>query len=126
MHELGIASSVLQEARQEAMRHPGVRLRKVRVRVGEFSGVNPEALSFCFEVLVRDSKLEPLELEIESCARRQHCPACGQTFTVADYDLNCPSCGTADTQFVSGDELELASLEMEDYEPSTAGAKSSQ
>jgi hydrogenase nickel incorporation protein HypA/HybF len=125
MHELGIASSVLQEARQEARRHPGARLRKVRLRVGEFSGVNPEALSFAFEVLVRDSKLEPLELEIESCVRRQHCPGCEQTFTVADYDLNCPSCGTADTQFVSGDELELASLEMEDYEPSTAGAKNS-
>ena len=59
MHELGIAASVLQEAQQEAHRHPGTRLRKVKVRVGELSGVNPEALSFSFEVLVRDAGLEP-------------------------------------------------------------------
>jgi hydrogenase nickel incorporation protein HypA/HybF len=125
MHELGIAASVLQEAQQEAMRRPG-RLRKVKVRVGELSGVNPEALSFSFEVLARDARLEPLELEIESCARRQRCPACDQTFAVAGYDLTCPRCGAADTEFVSGDELELASLEMEDYEPSAAGAQNSQ
>jgi hydrogenase nickel incorporation protein HypA/HybF len=125
MHELGIAASVLQEARQEAMRRPG-RLRKVKVRVGELSGVNPEALSFSFEVLARDARMEPLELEIESCVRRQRCRACDQTFVVAGYDLICPACGAADTEFVSGDELELASLEMEDYEPSAAGAQNSQ
>lgn len=125
MHELGIAASVLQEAQQEAQRHLGARLRKVKVRVGEFSGVNPEALSFGFEVLVRDAGLEPLELEIETCPRRQRCPACQQTFRVAEYDLRCPSCGSPGTEFAGGDELELASLEMEDYEPSAAGAKSS-
>jgi hydrogenase nickel incorporation protein HypA/HybF len=125
MHELGIAASVLQEAQKEAQRHPGTRLRKIRVRVGELSGVNPEALSFSFEVLVRDARLEPLELDIETCPRRQRCPACQQTFRAADYDLRCPACGNAETEFAGGDELELASLEMEDYEPSVAGAKSS-
>ena len=125
MHELGIANSVLQAAREEAQRRPGTRLRKLRLRVGELSGVNPEALRFCFEILARESNLEPPELEIESCPRRQRCRACDLTFTVADYDLNCPSCGAGKTEFVSGDELELASLEMEEYEPSIAGAESS-
>jgi hydrogenase nickel incorporation protein HypA/HybF len=125
MHELGIATSVLQEARKEAQRHPGARLRKIKLRVGELSGVNPEALSFCFEVLAREGDLGPLELEIESCQRRQRCPKCEKTFTVANYDLTCPQCGTAETDFVSGDELELASLEMEDYEPSGAAAQGS-
>jgi hydrogenase nickel incorporation protein HypA/HybF len=126
MHELGIATSLLQAAREEALRHSGARLRKIKVRVGEFSGVNPEALSFCFEVLVRESKLGALELEIESCARQQRCPACQLTFAVADYDLACPECRKAETEFVGGDELELASLEMEDYEPSAVAAQSSQ
>ncbi len=125
MHELGIAASVLQQAQQEAQRHPGARLRKVKLRVGELSGVNPEALSFGFEVMVRDAGLEPLQLEIETCPRRQRCPACQQTYRVVDYDLRCPSCGNAVTEFAGGDELELASVEMEDYEPSVAGAKGS-
>jgi hydrogenase nickel incorporation protein HypA/HybF len=125
MHELGIATSVLQTARQEALRHPGARLRKVKLRIGELSGVNPEALSFCFEVLAREGNREPLELEIESCPRRQRCFACQQTFTVTDCDLKCPTCGTSETEFAGGDELELVSLEMEDYEPSAAGAQNS-
>ncbi len=125
MHELGIATAVLQEARQEAQRHAGARLRKIRLRVGELSGVNAEALRFGFEVLARESELEPLELEIENCPRRQRCPACELTFTVANYDLTCPGCGSAQTEFVSGDELEVASLEMEDYEPGAAGAQGS-
>ena len=125
MHELGIATAVLQEARQEAQRHPGARLRKIRLRVGELSGVNAEALRFGFEVLARESKLEPLQLEIENCPRRQRCRLCKLTFTVANYDLTCPGCGSAQTEFVSGDELEVASLELEEYEPSAPGAQSS-
>ena len=123
MHELGIATSILQSAREEARRHPGARLRAVRVRVGEFSGVNPDALSFGFEALARGSEFGQVKLEIETCPRRQHCPRCDRTFTVAEYDLKCPQCGTAETEFAGGDELELASLEMEDYEPSAAGAQ---
>lgn len=124
MHELGIANSVLQEARQEQVARHGARLRKITVRVGELAGVNPDALKFCFEVLVRENKLEPLELEIESCPRRQFCPACDKTFMVADYDLSCPTCGSSDTEFAGGDELELAQLEMEDYEPGTVATQS--
>lgn len=124
MHELGIAASILQSAREEALRHPGARLRAIRVRVGELSGVNADALSFCFETMARDSELGPIKLEIESCPRRQHCRKCGRTFRVLEYELKCPQCGTAETEFAGGDELELASVEMEDYEPSSAGAQS--
>lgn len=120
MHELGIANSVLQEAQQQASCHPGARLRKVKLRVGEMSGVNPEALRFCFEVLARDSQVGPVELEIELCARRQRCPGCNRTFTVVNYNLTCPHCGSAQTEFAGGDELELSSLEMEDYAPGAA------
>lgn len=125
MHELGIATSILQAARQEASRHPGGRLRRVKVRVGALSGVNPEALSFCFEVLAREDGRRRVELEIEDCPRRQRCPACDRMFTVRDYDLSCPACGTRDTEFAGGDELELASLEMEDHEPDTITTQSS-
>jgi hydrogenase nickel incorporation protein HypA/HybF len=120
MHELGIANSVLQQAQQQAKFHPGAHLRKVTLRVGEMSGVNPEALRFCFEVLARDSHLEQVELEIELSARRQRCPACDRIFAVVDYDLSCPNCGSAKTEFAGGDELELSSLEMEDHEPGAA------
>jgi hydrogenase nickel incorporation protein HypA/HybF len=113
MHELAIANSILEAARAEAVRRPGARLLRVGVRVGELSGVEPEALSFSFEALVSGSDLEPLALEIETCPRRQRCPECGRVFRVVDYEVACPDCGAADTRCISGDELEMVYLELE-------------
>ena len=59
MHEMGIASSILEAVRKELVLYPGYRAAKVGVRVGAYSGVDPESLRFCFEAL------SPLELVIE-------------------------------------------------------------
>ena len=114
MHELSIANSILDAVRAEAVRRPGARLVKVGVRVGELSGIQPDALSFSFEALVRGSNLEPLALEIEDCPRRQRCPECGREFEVHDFDTACPACGEVRTRCISGDELDLAYIEIEE------------
>ena len=117
MHELSIANSILEAARAEAARRPGARLLKVGVRVGELSGVEPDALSFSFEALVRGSDLEPLVLEIETCPRRQRCTVCGRIFRVVDFNLDCPDCGALESRCISGDELEMVYLEVEEAQP---------
>ena len=65
MHELGIAAGILDAIRAETASRAPARAVKVGVRIGEMAGVNPNSLAFCFEVLVKDSGLEPLELAIE-------------------------------------------------------------
>jgi hydrogenase nickel incorporation protein HypA/HybF len=65
MHELGIAASILDAVRQETATHRPARAAKVGVRIGEFAGIDPASLAFCFEALVKGSGLEPLELAIE-------------------------------------------------------------
>ncbi len=114
MHELSIASAVLDAVRAETLRHPRAHIRRVGLRVGELSGVDGDALSFCFESLVHDTDLASLTLEIESCPRRQRCPKCGGTFVVLDYEVACPDCGALQTDCIGGDELELAYLEVEE------------
>jgi len=114
MHELSIANSILEAAQAEAARRPGARLRKVGVRIGELAGVDPDALSFCFDALVSGTELAPLALEIETRPRRQLCPACGRRFRVVDFNVVCPDCGAAETRCVSGDELEMVYLELDE------------
>jgi hydrogenase nickel incorporation protein HypA/HybF len=114
MHELSIANAILEAVRKERERLNGVRVTKVGVRVGELAGVDPEALSFGFEVLVKDSDLEPLALEIECTSRRHECSQCKHVFTVVEYQVDCPACGSTETRCIGGDELELAYLEVED------------
>ncbi|HXY16088.1 MAG TPA: hydrogenase maturation nickel metallochaperone HypA [Terriglobales bacterium] len=114
MHELGIANSVLDAARAEAQLRPSMRLTKIVVRVGDLAGIDPDALSFCFEALVKETDLEPVVLEIERRAQRHRCPRCGNEFVVINYDTTCRACGETMTTFLCGNELELAYLEMED------------
>src|SRR5271157_3212655 len=114
MHELSIANAILDAVREERERLNCARVIKVGVRVGELAGVDPEALSFGFEVLVKDTDLEPLTLAIESTFRRHECSDCGHVFAVVDYQVDCPDCGSAHTRCIGGDELKLAYLEVEE------------
>jgi hydrogenase nickel incorporation protein HypA/HybF len=120
MHEIGIANSILDTVRAQAARHPGADPRKVAVRIGELAAVDADALRFAFDVLTRNTDLGSLDLEIELCPRRQRCSACGAEFDVIGYKLRCPQCSGECTKCISGDQLELAYLEMEEHEPSTA------
>ena len=113
MHEMGIANSVLDAIRLETRRFPGGHIYKVGLRIGELAGVDPDAMSFCFETLVRGTELEPLALEIEFCPRRYQCRCCEHSYAAAGEDSACPECGMADLQFLGGDELEFAYLEVE-------------
>jgi hydrogenase nickel incorporation protein HypA/HybF len=113
MHELGIATSILECVQAEAQRHPDGRITKVGVRIGELSGVDREALEFGFEVLVKDTEWEPLVLELEYVPRMQRCSKCAYEFRMTDFDPHCPLCGEFSTQCISGEELDIAYMEVE-------------
>ena len=126
MHEMGIANSVLEAVRTEIGRNPGTYACKVGVRIGEMTAIDQDSLRFCFEAMIVDTDLSNLALEIELCPRRHRCTACANEFVVKDYDSRCPQCASLDTACIAGDELELAYLEVEEYEPSAIGKESSQ
>lgn len=113
MHELGIASSILDCVQKEAERHPDARITKVGVKIGELAGVDQDALQFGFEVLVKDTEWEPVALEVEYVPRVQRCPKCEYEFRMTDYDPRCPLCGEVATQCISGEELDIAYMEVD-------------
>jgi hydrogenase nickel incorporation protein HypA/HybF len=114
MHEMGIASSILDTVKLEAEKRPGIRVVSLGLRIGELSGLSPESLEFCLHCLVKDTELDGLGVDIERTPRRHHCPKCNHEFDVVDYEVACPRCGECQTQLVSGDELEISYLEVED------------
>jgi len=65
MHEVAIAGGILDTVRRETAARQPAHVVKVGVRIGEMAGIDPESLKFCFEVLLKDTGLEPLELAIE-------------------------------------------------------------
>ena len=65
MHEMGIANCILNTVHKEAALRPGMRVTRVGLRLGALSGVDTESLRFCFDALVLETELQPLELAIE-------------------------------------------------------------
>jgi hydrogenase nickel incorporation protein HypA/HybF len=114
MHELGIAQGIIDRVAREMLRHPGGHARAVGVKVGEISSVDPDALSFGFEALVKDTEWQRLVLEIDYCVRRHRCPDCGTEFNVSDFETSCIACGNAATVMISGDELDIGYIEVDD------------
>jgi hydrogenase nickel incorporation protein HypA/HybF len=84
------------------------------LRIGELSGVDRDALQFGFDVLVKDTPFEPLAPELEVIPRVQRCPKCAYDFRIQEFDPRCPLCAEFATQCISGDELDIAYMEVED------------
>ena len=120
MHEMGIANSIIEAVRAEAGRHPDAEPRKVGIRIGDLAAVDSDALRFCFEALTHETELESLQLAIEICPLKRQCLLCRTEFNVEGFESRCPQCGGEQTECIGGDELDLAYLEMEEHEPSTA------
>lgn len=113
MHELSIAASILETAQREAALRRNASLQKIAVRVGELSAVDPEALRFGFEMLIKGTELELVALDLEFIARTNRCNDCGTEFVVKELEFRCPACGGCETTFLRGDELDIAYLELE-------------
>ena len=73
MHEVGIAASVLDGVRKEVAVRPGYRAVVVGLKIGELAAVDPESHRFAFDALVKESDLEPLELEVEWLPQPEDC-----------------------------------------------------
>jgi len=82
--------------------------------LGELAGVDRDALQFGFEVLVKDTEFQPLELDIESVPRIQRCLKCECEFRMTEFDPGCPLCADFGTQCVSGEELDIAYMEVDE------------
>jgi len=109
VHELSITQSVVDLV---AERTVGRTVVAVHVRVGRLSGVVADAMLFCFEVASAGTSVEGARLEIEEVDGRIACRDCGLESPADDLVLLCP-CGSADVAVVAGQELTVASVELE-------------
>jgi hydrogenase nickel incorporation protein HypA/HybF len=95
----------------EARDRNAVAVRRVRIRVGELSGVDPDLLASAYSIFRERSMCEEAELSIERVRARWECGTCG-TAGVSEGYLRCPSCG-GPPKLVQGDEIILQQIEME-------------
>jgi hydrogenase nickel incorporation protein HypA/HybF len=77
------------------------------------SGVEPEALTFCLDVVFKDSVAEGARVELERLPGQGFCLACAEKVPVnALYDA-CPKCGSYQVQATGGTEMRVKDLLVE-------------
>lgn len=115
MHELSIATSILETVEREAAKRPNMRFQRVGLRIGSVAGIDVDALTFGWDAIIKNTQWESLALEIETVLRKNRCEACDFVFEVRDFtELNCPRCDAFPTFNIAGDELEIAYIEAEE------------
>jgi len=112
MHEVGLMQSALEIAFAEARKADATRIERLHVRVGNLSGVVPDALRLAFVAGTKDTLAEGAELFLEEIAVECSCECCRTRFRPTDVIYACPVCGELSSCLRQGRELELVSLEV--------------
>jgi hydrogenase nickel incorporation protein HypA/HybF len=112
VHELSLSSAIVETVERHA---GGRRVKVVDLTVGALRQVVPESLDFYFGIVARGTVCEGARLEQRLVPARARCRGCGREWKL-DYPMfRCADCGAA-AEAVSGEELEVESIELEEVE----------
>jgi hydrogenase nickel incorporation protein HypA/HybF len=115
MHELSIAHELVRIVLDGLELAGAVHVIAVRLKVGVLSGVVPDALQFCYDVVVRDTPLEGSRLEIELLRTVVHCSTCNRDVEPREaWSFCCPDCDAPSASIVQGQELNVDTIEVEE------------
>lgn len=114
MHELSIAQALVDQVEAARQANNGGKVVSVRIRVGEWQQIVPEILTAYFDYLAQDTPLEAARITIDAVSATARCEECDRVFPVSDIFLVCPGCGSRSCTLLTGKEMELIELELDD------------
>jgi len=103
LHELSVANEIVKVAIREAEKQGAKQVKSVHLVVGKLTHLNKEQLTFCYNVLKKDTILKGSRLIITEQEPKVKCSSCGYLgpiSKVSDDELGlwavslaCPQCG---------------------------------
>ena len=115
MHEMGIAEQLVKialDAIPEDIEDPRVEI--LNLRIGKLAAVVEHSLSFCLEIVTKDTPLENVRLVIEQVPVVIQCHSCNKEWEADTPMFKCPDCTDAEVTLISGREIEISSMELSD------------
>jgi hydrogenase nickel incorporation protein HypA/HybF len=112
MHEMSLAEGVLQLIEDAAREQHFAQVTTVWLEIGQLSGVEVEAMKFCFDAVTRDSVADGARLEIVSVPGVGWCMTCSKPVPMAEVFGECPQCGGYQLQVTGGTEMRVKELEV--------------
>ena len=112
MHELAVCQALLTQVEEIAARENATEVTRIILRIGPLSGIVAELLGQAFTIARAGTIAANADLVTEPQPVKVRCKQCGATTEARPSHLICASCGDYRTQLIAGDELLLASVEM--------------
>ncbi len=109
MHEMGLTQSIVAIVSEHAA---GRKVTRVTLEIGKLAAIMPDAIRFCFDVVTQGSSLEGAALDIIEIAGRARCRDCEAEVLLTEVFTKC-RCGSGRLQRLSGEELNIKSMELE-------------
>lgn len=115
MHEYGLTESILRKSLEIAHAHGQLPIEKIVLKIGPLQQIVQESMHFAFEVMREDTLAAQAVLEIESVPVTIHCPECHGDYEPVDPVFwTCPTCDAPGGQVISGNELLIQSVILND------------
>lgn len=114
MHELSVTQNILEIALDYARRNGAARIAAIHLTIGEISDFEDEWLQRYFDFVSRGTIAAGARLVIQRVPGRLKCARCSSIFLLDKdtWDTTCPSCGSKETELISGREFRVESLEV--------------
>jgi len=113
MHEMTLMGEVREIVMQAAKQHKFERVKRVVLEIGRLSGVQAEAMRFCFDVVMERTPAEGAILEIEELPGRAWCKHCAEEVEITSRVEPCPKCHGMPGKILQGTEMRVKGLEVQ-------------
>ena len=112
MHEQSIVASLLSMALEDAKKNNARRIVRIKLVVGELTGVEKDAVTFYFGFMAKDTLANGASLEFYYTKAQLRCRDCDIIFPRDTLKFNCPECNKKAVEIVGGRELYIESMEI--------------
>jgi hydrogenase nickel incorporation protein HypA/HybF len=117
MHEFSLTKRIVALVNRSAMNNGAARVTKVRLVVGEGSGIVPESVQLYFDQIAQGTPAQGAALSVRLVKPEMRCPACDRNFVRPPFSFACPVCGTLGNPTGVGSEFYVESVELETGDP---------
>ncbi len=113
MHELSLATEVIELVQREATKNNVSSILEIQIEVGYLSGVEADAFQSALELIVKDTILENTALHIIRTTGKGRCNSCNVEFEMKNRLDVCPECHCYPSMIMDGEEFRVVSILVE-------------
>lgn len=112
MHEISLATALIELACEQAAAANASRVTRLVVMIGALSHVDAHALRFAIDAAAAGGPAEGATLEIQEPEGVAYCLDCETSVPIVVRGAACPRCGGGKLLVQGGDEMRLKEMEV--------------